>query len=332
MKEEGHKLLSIGSVYSVLSADELLEKVVSNYPLGNVRNCILWERGFNDTYKIETECNDYILRVYRCDRRTLEDIEFEVGVLLHLESRNVSVSFPLGRIDGEYITAVSTAEGVRYAIVTRYAEGAPFTYGSLSEAFLYGEHVAMVHVATDGFESKYDRKILDGKYLIEDPVHSILRLPGIRLEYKEYIEVLGRKLSVHLEEMSRNNLDYGFCHGDFHGWNAHHTGDDVEFFDFDFCGFGLRAYDLATFRWAARLRDKETERWEEFVRGYRSKRAIESVDLDLTAVFMAIRDIWLIGQHIGSTAVSGRNWINNDYFEKRIKFLQKLEIEIFTGS
>ena len=63
----------------------------------------------------------------------------------------------------------------------------------------------------------------------------------------------------------------GFCHGDFHAANAHLTeGNTVTFFDFDCCGFGYRAYDIAIFKWDSRLmgKEKETERWEAFLRGY----------------------------------------------------------------
>lgn len=324
-------MVSIGSLYSTLSADELLEKVIPYYQIGKVKNCILWESGFNDTYKIEGESKDYILRVYRFGRRTLDDIEFEIEVLLHLKSKSVSVSYPLERIDEKHITSISTAEGLRYVIVTNCAQGKPFAYDTLDEAFLYGKHVAMVHKATEGFYSTRKRQILNEEFLIEAPLASIESFSGVSPEHIEYINQLSSRLSVCLGNMNSSELDYGFCHGDFHGWNAHALLSDVEFFDFDFCGFGLRAYELSVFRWSARLGGKEKERWEEFISGYRSIRSIKDVDLELTTIFMAIRDIWLIGQHIDNTKVFGRNWMNIDYFDKRIKFLKELESEIFSA-
>ncbi len=322
----------IESSYSTLSCKGLLDKVIPNYAMGKVENCIFWERGFNDTYKIKGEDADYILRVYRFGRRSLDDIEFEVDVLLHLNRMNVAVSYPLAKSDGTYITPVSTAEGVRYAIVTAFAKGIPFTYENLDEAYLYGESVARVHNATEGFKSKRRRLKLDEKFLIDDPIALVKGFSGIKSEDVEYIIRLSSRLSAYLAQVDSASLDYGFCHGDFHGWNAHKSSRGVEFFDFDFCGYGFRSYELSVFRWSARLRGKESERWSEFVSGYQSIRKIKQVDLDLTVAFMAVRDIWLIGQHIENTGVFGQNWMNMEYFKKRVNFLKKLEEELFGGS
>jgi thiamine kinase-like enzyme len=40
-------------------------------------------------------------------------------------------------------------------------------------------------------------------------------------------------------------LEIGFCHGDFHGGNACQKDGSFTFYDFDCCGWGYRAYDLA---------------------------------------------------------------------------------------
>ena len=322
-------MINIGSSYSILSSKELLNKVIPNYPIGKAHDCIFLESGFNDTFLIKGEQQDHILRVYRIGRKTLDDINFEVEVLLHLKAMNIGVSHPIQRSDGSYITPISTAEGVRYGIVTPFAKGKPFTYANLDEAHIYGESVAKIHNATENFSSTYQRQPLDDNYLINAPLVSIQDFSNISQEHTEYIRQLSSRLSKRLKEMKQSDLDYGFCHGDTHGWNAHISSRGVEFFDFDFCGYGLRAYELSVFRWSARLRDKENERWNEFISGYRSVKAIREADLELVPLFMAIRDIWLIGQHIQNTAVFGRNWMNESYFQKRIDFLKTLESEIF---
>lgn len=324
-------MLSIAPVYSTLSTNELCEKVIPAYPIEKIKSCTLWERGFNDTYKIEGESKNYILRIYRSDRRTLDDIEFEVDALLHLKNNNVKVSYPIARKDGNYITPLSTAEGVRFAVITRFAQGEPFTYESQSgDASLYGKHVAIVHSATDGFKSDLKRPKLNEDFLIKAPLASIKNYSGMKHEHKEYINQFALKLSELFPQSSDEKLDYGFCHGDFHGWNAHKTSSDVEFFDFDFCGFGLRSYELSVFRWCAKLKGKENERWEDFISGYRSIRDISEADLALTTAFMAVREIWLMGQRIDNMAVFGRSWMDTKYINKRIKFLNELESELMS--
>jgi Ser/Thr protein kinase RdoA (MazF antagonist) len=93
-------------------------------------------------------------------------------------------------------------------------------------------------------------------------------------------------------------LQAGFCHGDLHGGNAHRDQAQTQtFFNFDACGMGWRAYDIAVFRWSARLRRKEQERWEAFLRGYTEERSLRTLDIQAVPFFVAIRHVWLLGIH-----------------------------------
>lgn len=319
-------MLSIDASYSTLSSEELLRKVIPSYNVGQVKDCIFWERGFNDTYKIVGPDRNYILRVYGFGRRTLENIKYEIDVLLYLNNKSVNVSCPISRTDGEYVTTIATAEGLRYAILTTYAEGVPFVYESVDDSYLYGVHVAKIHACSEGFVSKYSRPKLDELFLVAEPLSFINNFKNIKPEDLQFINKFSSTLLAHIR--NSKGLDYGFCHGDFHGWNAHRLSHDVEFFDFDFCGYGLRTYDLSVFRWGARRRGNELEQWDAFIRGYSSIRKITEDDLNLTKFFVGIRDIWLIGQHINYAKVHGQNFLNTQYFAQRIEFLKKLDAEL----
>ena len=144
-----------------------------------------------------------------------------------------------------------------------------------------------------------------------------------------FLENFAARLLKSMQDIHHQSKDYGLCHGDFHGWNAHSSEGIVTFFDFDDCGYGWRAYDLAVFRWDARLEEKESERWEAFVKGYKSKRDIADSDLALTTVFVAIRDIWLMGEHMANAKDFGRGWMDDEYIDERIKFLKAIAEEHF---
>ena len=77
-----------------------------------------------------------------------------------------------------------------------------------------------------------------------------------RPEDLRFIEIFKEELLDVLLNIPRDELDYGFCHGDFHGLNAHKNNKGITFFDFDCCGFGWRAYDIAVFRWGPASRIK----------------------------------------------------------------------------
>lgn len=323
-------MLNISASYSTLAASELLEHVVPQYQVEDPINCEFWLRGLNDTYKVTAKTKNYALRIYRKDWRTLSAIKFEIGALNYLHANGANASYPIQRLDGEYVTPLNTPEGIRYAIVTAFAEGTGLPYDDAQDAYIYGANVADIHSLSAGFSSEHARFELDHVRLLSEPLESIKPFLTHRPECWQFLESFGARLHELMKDIHQQDADYGLCHGDFHGWNAHYSDDTLTFFDFDDCGYGWRAYDLAVFRWDARLDEKESERWETFVKGYQSKREISEADLKLTTTFMAIRDIWLMGEHMGNAKDFGRGWMDDGYIDERIKFLKALEAEHFS--
>lgn len=320
---------TVRASYSTIACEDLVAKLLPNYNLGSVEDCFYWQRGFNDTYQVVCDSGRYTLRIYRMDRRALSDIEFEIDALLHLKAQGVPVSAPLARHDGNYLTPLLAPEGVRYALITPFAKGAPLNYENHDNAFLYGQHVGEIHEKTSTFKTEHWREKIDKKTLIDIPLTIIGGFKGVNEDHTKYIAEFGAKLTDRLAAADLAGLDYGFCHGDFHGWNAHQLENSIEFFDFDFCGYGWRSYELAVFRWSRRLHGDEEKLWPMFLSGYQSKRDVGQFDLELIPVFIAIRDIWLISQHIDNAGVFARSWINDRYFSERVEFLKKIESEIF---
>lgn len=71
-----------------LKAADLDQHVLSLYPLGEVRRCLLHARGVNDTYKVELRNGAlFYLRIYCHGWRTKSQIEEEVAVICHLDER-----------------------------------------------------------------------------------------------------------------------------------------------------------------------------------------------------------------------------------------------------
>jgi Ser/Thr protein kinase RdoA (MazF antagonist) len=149
-----------------------------------------------------------------------------------------------------------------------------------------------------------------------------------RLDDWEYLVVLAEKLRLGVENLPLNNLDMGFCHGDFHTGNAHLDLDrQITFFDFDCCGVGWRSYDIASFRWNARLNKKDEKMWPSFLRGYTEARNLNDLDIQATRYFVPIRHFWLLGVHTGNGQDWGFGGINDGYFARQLKFFREWETE-----
>lgn len=97
----------------------------------------------------------------------------------------------------------------------------------------------------------------------------------------------------------------------------------VTFFDFDCCGPGWRAYDIAVFRWSIELSKGGETLWESYLEGYTRNRAIHELDMEAIPLFVAIRHIWLLGLHVHLGADFGSGWLNKQYFDRNMSFLKK---------
>jgi Ser/Thr protein kinase RdoA (MazF antagonist) len=62
-----------------------------------------------------------------------------------------------------------------------------------------------------------------------------------------------------------------------------------------------------------------------FLKGYARRRTLGATDVDAIAAFVAIRQIWLLGLHIGNGDRFGWGWINDDYFDRQFKVLRDWE-------
>jgi Ser/Thr protein kinase RdoA (MazF antagonist) len=312
---------------STLCASSLLEQVLSQYDLGNIKRCRLHHRGLNDTYKVEcSEDRTYFLRIYRAGWRSREQIETEIAILQHLARQKVNVSTVVSRTDAQVLTPLDCAEGRRFGALFTSAPGKEVDREAYTDelAATYGEAAATIHSAADDFKGRPLRPALDLAELFERPLHVVTSTLAHRPEDVAYIDGLGERLRRRIEGMA--GLEIGFCHGDFHGRNACQKDGSFTFYDFDCCGWGYRAYDLAVFPWAFAVSGSASERiaamGRAFLKGYAQRRSVAAIDVDAIPAFVAIRQIWLMGLHIDIGDRFGWGWIDDGYFDHQMKVLR----------
>ena len=313
-------------IYSIPAAEQLGELIQKAYPIGEVKHCKLLCRGLNDSFLVETTDSRYIARIYRHGWRSQSDIKYELDVLAHLSAKGIPVSCPKADRHGELLIALNMPEGERHVVLFTYADGQPINADDPEIAREYGRNVARVHCASDDFQSDHQRFALDLDHLIDQPLKDSQSLFVHRKDDFAYLLQLSEKLKQMTHSHISNGLEHGFCHGDFHDFNAHRNEQGViTMFDFDCCGPGWRAYDISVFRWHARLNDKEDLRWEPFISGYLEERPIAAEDIKASAVFMAIRHFWLIGMHSVGANVWGCGWLNDGYLDRALTYFRNWE-------
>lgn len=311
--------------YSVTCTQTILETVVPQFQINNTLYCEFWCQGLNDSYKVITTSDTFLLRIYRHNWRSLEEIKFELDALLHLQKKGADVAYPIASHNGEYIVSINAPEGLRYAILTRYIKGKELKFSSTENAALYGKNMAQLHLLSEQFSSEHARFKLDVKHLITEPLQRIKPFLKESNDDWEFISNCAKTLSLQLQQALNRSQDIGFCHGDLHGGNAHYDGDKLAFFDFDCCGFGLRVYDLAVFKWALKQGKKEHQIWQSFLQSYLQYRPLNNNDLAMIDTLVSIRHLWLIGLHIDIAVAKG--WLNEHYFDQKMAFLRELNVD-----
>jgi Ser/Thr protein kinase RdoA (MazF antagonist) len=84
-------------------------------------------------------------------------------------------------------------------------------------------------------------------------------------------------------------------------------------FDFNCCGVGWRAYDIAVYRWLLEMRNL-TSNWKPFLYAYQERRPLREIDLSAVPLFVAARYIWILGLHTSNASFFGRSFMNDQLY------------------
>ena len=314
---------------SLPSAAALVAEIlVRAYGLAPATICRFHSFGLNDTFIVESDSTKYALRIYPQGWRSAEDIGYELDALDHLAAAGVCVATAVPRRDGNRVTTLATPEGDRFLVLFTFAPGQELD-GNGSDSADFGRSCAQIHTASDDFMSPHKRFALDTAHLLDQPLAQIRPRLEHRAKDWAFVQALADRLRQRMDALPQSSLNFGFCHGDFHGGNVHREGGRLTHFDFDSCGQGCRAYDIAVYRWALRSESRaaESKCWPAYLAGYREVRKLSEADLAAVDLSVPIREIWLMGGHQHGGPRWGFYWLGEKYFDRHIKLLREMEAQ-----
>ena len=296
---------------SLIAPDALLPLLEDAYDLERPLHCHLVSSNDNDHYVVTSRQARHVLRIYRRTKHWVEhesNYHFELEWLAFLYEKGLPVSGPIRRRDGRYLGSLNAPEGPRYWALFSYAPGKSVLDRARSR--IYGESVARIHVASNEFQSVHPRCHFDLDRIAERPLQQIRSwLGNRRREEVEFLAGLAAELKDRVAAAGVSRDEYGIIGGDFQGSNHHFTEEnELTHFDFDLCGYGWRAYDVAVFRWG---RGAKQEIWSGFLEGYEAVRPLSDRDKTLIPVFVQLRHIWLMGSHTTSPLLAA--WLDADW-------------------
>jgi len=311
--------------YSRITSSSAHYLVSNHYDLPEVTHCSLYAPGLHDNYLIRCGQIKYILRVYRNDWRTLEEINFELELLAFLDAENASVAAPVPTKSRESSFAIEGPEGKRSAALFYYANGdAPGANISVAQSALLGKTVANVHQLSDSLEQAYTRQELDAAYLLDESVLAIE--PYLDSGQKQYITLLQNKLKHALPSLVREIGIYGICHGDVNPTNFNITKkNEITLFDFDQCGYGFRAFEIGKFISSIHPGKNKDSIAQAFIDGYQQVRPLSRNEQDAVPCFEIISVLWVMAIHVYNIDHIGHKYLEKHFWERRLVVLKELE-------
>ncbi len=317
---------TIRVVRSFVKAEALAEVIDAEYDFEGAVTCKLFSKMVrtqdNDHYLVTTQTGDkFVVRVYqegtRLERQE-SDYLYEMDWLNFLEKEGLPVSYPIARRDGGFLGSIKAPEGVRHFALFSLAVGSPMARADEEQLFIFGQEMARIHTMSNQYERPYKRHKLDLEFLVDKPVERLKRYWDEEEERNEDLDLLlisaqeAKDQILELVENERYTEDaWGPIGGDFHTASVFFDErNKATFFNFDWCGVGWRAYDIAAFLHNADLiHQPSPDMTEAFFAGYYSERPLSENEHEAIAPFLTIRRIWLTGQFTMNDGLAGHSFI-----------------------
>ncbi|MCP4362951.1 MAG: phosphotransferase [Chloroflexi bacterium] len=312
-------------VRSFVDAEALAKIIATEYDFGGQVTCRLFSKMLrtqdNDHYLVTTGSGDkFVARVYQVGTRLERqeaDYLYELDWLNFLEKEGLSVSYPIARQDGGFLGSVNAPEGLRYYTLFSFALGSPMSMDDEEHLYIVGREMARIHQISNKFENQHERQPLDLEFLVDKPVARLKRYWDEDAGHKDDLELLLISALEAKDQMLEliNNDEYtpdgwGPIGGDFHNGSVFFDGNNPTFFNFDWCGVGWRAYDIAAFLHNTDLiHQRSPELVEAFFAGYYAERPLTENEHESIAPFLTIRRIWLTGLFTMNDGLAGHSFI-----------------------
>jgi Ser/Thr protein kinase RdoA (MazF antagonist) len=262
--------------------DTVARLVTADYDVGPVSVCRHLFTSVNHTYRLKAGNSCYAVRVHGRNKWWIgsdKELLFELDLLHHLHSHDVPVSYPIPTREGQPLSTIDTPAGPRRLVLFSWAPGRPGA-DTRSKSYRVGATVAAIDVVADSFQPSHPRHQMDLSTLLDRYLNR-LGLDGqpasdIRSAYRHIREIRRRVASF-----DPGPTGWGGVHGDVQELNFHFDDENrITFLDFDLCGYGWRAYEVAYYytRIPKHLRGS-------FMRGYESVRPLSPAEHEMLPTF-----------------------------------------------
>lgn len=322
--------------HSVLCTQALAKYISLQFNVGTVVRCDLIQRRVSDTYVVQCATKRYALRIYRRHWRTKQQIQAELLILDHLLKYGCRVPAYVSNTEGKSIQTLVAPEGERYGVLFEWMMGRSFDEKDLDSALImpqFGASAARMHQVLDSFPLTEHRFHLDIDWMLNRPIEKVRHYLSHEPKYLKDIQRYGRWLTDFLVTKTKQSSRYGLIHGDLLPANALAYCDtqgseanmDVGIIDFDFSGYGWRAYDIAVFIHDNSYLNGKNGFIERYLQGYETVRVISDEEWSIVEALLPIRGIWFLALWASNSQDWGDEFLRDKkYIKQQMDFNRQL--------
>jgi Ser/Thr protein kinase RdoA (MazF antagonist) len=296
-------------ITSTISTKDIAAFVCEKYALSPNTTCSLLKTGINHTYKINSNSDSFIFRIYSYNWRTKDEINEEMNLLKLLKQNEISISYPLADSEENYIQSIRAPEGVRFGVLFSYAEGQKVANFNKEMDFEIGKLMAQIHKLTKNLQQK--RIAYTPQVLLSESLQNIRQYLSDDTEEMQFLMRTRPVLEKILSDADSTMLRKGIVHLDiwFDNLNISDEG-KITLFDFDFCGNGWLCLDIAYYIMQLHNTEKDEiirfEKIEAFYRGYETIEEISDQEKEL----IPFLGVCLFYFYLGVICNRFENWSN----------------------
>ena len=224
-------------------------ELLKSYGISNAKvSCINF--GFNATYSVETETGvKYALRININSAKTIKNLLAEIEWVRHLNrTAGINTPTPIATLKDEFIvSSIHPESGLTlFAVMYSWLEGEEIgDEPTLDQLHEVGKTIALLHQDSSNFvlSSQAELPTFDDFFWsTEDFLFSEKsKLSPADKSLLQEAHDLIMEFTRDLYQTSPVHI----IHADVHGWNLMWHEGKLSIFDFDDCGFGVEAQDIA---------------------------------------------------------------------------------------
>ena len=256
-------------------------------------SCINFE--FNATFAVESESGaKYALRININSTRTVENMKGEIEWVRHLNrTSGVHVPTPIATVKDDYIVSGLHADSdqILSAVMYSWLDGEEIGDEPTSEQLHeVGKAIATLHQESTDFTLSGNNALPTFNDFFWGTEDLLFSDKSVLSDADRALLQQAHDLIMQFTNELYENSKVHIIHADMHGWNLMWNEGRLSIFDFDDCGYGVEAQDLAVTLYYLDTPEQD----EALLNGYKSVRPLPAYSANAMKALLLQRRLLLL--------------------------------------